>query len=197
MEDGELLKAIYRCIEWDKLYTLVPGLSRQEVDELLHRLAGGLRPQEEGEARPAERAACDLPAPRCVLLCCDGASSGNPGPAGIGMVLSAPDGTELQAWGERIGRATNNVAEYKALIAGLSRALELGVREVEVRSDSELLVRQLTGAYKVKNAALKALHCAALGLLARFESWQAHHVPRVENSRADKLAAAQITKQKK
>ena len=87
----------------------------------------------------------------------DGGSRGNPGPAAYGYVLETPDGTVLAAHGEAIGVATNNVAEYQALVAGLARAEEAGVDELEVVSDSELLVKQMRGEYKVKNAALREL----------------------------------------
>ena len=90
-------------------------------------------------------------------LSTDGGARGNPGPAAYGYVLEADDGTVLDARGEAIGVATNNVAEYRALIAGLERAVELGVGELEVVSDSELIVKQMTGEYRVKNAALREL----------------------------------------
>jgi ribonuclease HI len=113
------------------------------------------------------------------------------------MVLCAPDGTELRAWGAPIGRATNNAAEYKAVIEGLSRAIELGVSEIEVLSDSELMVRQITGAYKVKSPALAELHARAVELLGRFERWGATYIPRSSNRKADQIANAQIRKAKK
>src|SRR5213079_1526152 len=90
-------------------------------------------------------------------LSTDGGSRGNPGPAAFGYVLEAEDGHVLAAHGEAIGRATNNVAEYRGLVAGLARAAELGVRELEVVSDSELLVKQMAGEYRVKNEALREL----------------------------------------
>ena len=96
----------------------------------------------------------------------DGGARGNPGPAAYGYVLEAEDGTVLAAHGQAIGVATNNVAEYSALIAGLEKAAELAVGEVEVVSDSELMVKQMRGEYKVKNAALRELSLQA-GLLAR------------------------------
>ncbi len=97
----------------------------------------------------------------------DGGARGNPGPAAYGYVLEAEDGTVLAARGERIGVATNNVAEYRALIAGLEKAVELAVPEVEVVSDSELLVKQMTGEYRVKNAALQDLSIQAVAPRAR------------------------------
>ncbi len=99
-------------------------------------------------------------------LSTDGGARGNPGPAAYGFVLEADDGTVLAAEGEAIGVATNNVAEYRALLAGLERAAELGVDELEVVSDSELLVKQMRGEYRVKNAALRDLWEEA-GLRAR------------------------------
>ena len=103
-------------------------------------------------------------------LSTDGGARGNPGPAAYGYVLEADDGTILAAHGERIGTATNNVAEYSALIAGLEKALELGVDEVQVVSDSELLVRQMTGEYRVKNDALKKLSTKAEQLARQLEN---------------------------
>ena len=120
-------------------------------------------------------------------LSTDGGARGNPGPAAYGYVLEAEDGTVLAAHGEPIGVATNNVAEYRALVAGLARALELGVDEVEVVSDSELLVRQMTGVYRVKNAALRELSLAAAGLARRFRSVEYRAVRRELNELADRL----------
>ena len=118
----------------------------------------------------------------------DGAARGNPGPAGAGAVLTREDGTLVAKAGRFLGTATNNVAEYSALLLGLETALRLGAREVEVVADSELLVRQLTGAYKVKNAGLKPLFAQAQALLARFEKWTARHVPREQNQLADEMS---------
>src|SRR5262249_36197011 len=103
-------------------------------------------------------------------LSTDGGARGNPGPAAYGFVLEAEDGTVLAAHGERIGVATNNVAEYSALIAGLEKALELGVGEVEVVSDSQLLVKQMQGEYRVKNETLQELQASAAALARRVGS---------------------------
>ena len=103
-------------------------------------------------------------------LSTDGGARGNPGPAAFGYVLETEDGTVLDARGETIGVATNNVAEYRALIAGLEAALERGVTELEVISDSELLVKQMRGEYKVKNAALRELSLAATRLARKIRS---------------------------
>jgi ribonuclease H / adenosylcobalamin/alpha-ribazole phosphatase len=120
-------------------------------------------------------------------LSTDGGARGNPGPAAFGYVLEAGEGTVLAAHGERIGVATNNVAEYRALIAGLEKALELGLDEVEVVSDSELLVKQMTGEYRVKNEALKELSLEAERLARRIGDVSYTAVRREHNELADRL----------
>ena len=120
-------------------------------------------------------------------LSTDGGARGNPGPAAFGYVLEAEDGTVLAAHGERIGIATNNVAEYSALIAGLEKARELAVDELEVVSDSELMVKQMTGEYRVKNEALRGLCLEATTLARRLESVEYRHVKRAHNELADRL----------
>ena len=117
----------------------------------------------------------------------DGGARGNPGPAAYAYVLEAADGAVLAAHGETIGTATNNVAEYRALIAGLARAVEHGVTEVEVVSDSELLVKQMRGEYRVKNAALRELSLEAARLARRLEKVSYSAVPREQNELADRL----------
>ena len=117
----------------------------------------------------------------------DGGARGNPGPAAFAYVLEAEDGTVLAAHGEKIGVATNNVAEYSALIAGLERAAELGIDEVEVVSDSELLVKQMLGEYRVKNEALKLLNDQAHRLASRLRSVDYTAVRREHNELADRL----------
>jgi ribonuclease H / adenosylcobalamin/alpha-ribazole phosphatase len=120
-------------------------------------------------------------------LSTDGGARGNPGPAAFGYVLEAEDGTVLATHGEAIGTATNNVAEYRALVAGLEKALELGVEEVDVVSDSQLLVRQMTGEYKVKNEALRKLSLEAAALARRLRKVTYRSVPREHNELADRL----------
>ena len=117
----------------------------------------------------------------------DGGARGNPGPAAIGVVLSDPAGAVLDELAERIGQATNNVAEYRALLRGLERAKALGADEVEIVNDSELVARQLTGAYKVKHPAMRPLHAEAMAALRDFDRWTVRTVPRAENERADEL----------
>ena len=120
-------------------------------------------------------------------LSTDGGARGNPGPAAFGYVLEADDGTVLAAHGERIGVATNNVAEYRALIAGLEKAAELTLDEVEVVSDSELLVKQMRGEYRVKNAALQELSIQAARLAREIGNVSYTAVRREHNELADRL----------
>lgn len=122
-----------------------------------------------------------------ALLYTDGGARGNPGPAAYGFVLESDDGTVLAAEGKAIGTATNNVAEYSGLIAGLRRALELRVSEVEVVSDSELMVRQMRGEYRVKNEALRGLFAEARRLARQIEAVEYRHVKRAHNELADRL----------
>ena len=117
----------------------------------------------------------------------DGGSRGNPGPAAFAYVLEDADGTVLEAHGETISVATNNVAEYRGLVAGLAKALELAVAEVEVVSDSELLVKQMRGEYKVKNEALRDLSLQATRLARQLDKVEYRHVLRAHNELADAL----------
>ena len=117
----------------------------------------------------------------------DGGARGNPGPAAIGVVVSGPDGEVLDEIAERIGVATNNVAEYRALLRGLERAAALGAREVSLVNDSELVAKQLTGAYKVKHPAMKPLYLEAMSALRGFDRWSIRSVPRARNAHADAL----------
>ena len=126
--------------------------------------------------------------PGRVVLCTDGGSRGNPGPAGFGVVLTDESGRVFAETGEFIGRATNNEAEYAGLVKGLEMAREAGASEVVVRSDSQLLVRQLNGEYKVKSRGLMPFFLRAKALLESLASWRAEYVPREQNVHADRLA---------
>jgi ribonuclease HI len=127
-----------------------------------------------------------------LVLHVDGGARGNPGPAAIGVVVSTPDGERVDEIAETIGEATNNVAEYRALLRGLERARELGANEIEIVGDSELVARQLTGAYKVKHPAMRPLYERAIAALRGFDRWSIRTVPRAENARADALVNAAL-----
>ncbi|HST69922.1 MAG TPA: ribonuclease HI family protein [Solirubrobacterales bacterium] len=122
----------------------------------------------------------------------DGGSRGNPGPAGIGVVVRDGSGEVVEERGERIGEATNNVAEYRALLRGIELAAEHGGTELELIGDSELVVQQVDGKFKVKNAGLKPLHADVKRALQGFDSWSIRHVRRGENADADRLVNAAL-----
>jgi ribonuclease HI len=168
------------------------GIDRDEAVRLLRegaRKLGALskeRAAGQKELPGLERSAS--PDVKRLRVFSDGAARGNPGPAGAGAVVLDPKGRVLARVGKFLGKQTNNVAEYEGLLLGLSRAKELGARELDVRADSLLLIRQLEGAYQVKNAALKALHAKAKELLRSFDRVDLRHIPREENTLADEMS---------
>jgi ribonuclease HI len=125
--------------------------------------------------------------PQKVVVNVDGGARGNPGPAAIAAVVQGPGGEVLEERGERIGRATNNVAEYKALLLGIACAAALGASELELVGDSELIVKQVKGEYKVKDAGMRELHAQVKDALRGFDRWSIRHVRREHNSEADRL----------
>jgi ribonuclease HI len=127
-----------------------------------------------------------------LIVHVDGGARGNPGPAAAACVISTPAGEVLDEHAELLGRATNNVAEYRALLLGLRRARELGASEVQVVGDSELIAKQVRGVYKVKHEAMRPLHREAMAALAAFERWSIRTVPREQNARADALVNAAL-----
>lgn len=127
-----------------------------------------------------------------VIVHVDGGARGNPGPAAAACVLSAPDGELLGEYAELLGTATNNVAEYRALLLGLEQARALGASEVEVIGDSELIAKQVQGRYKVKHAAMRPLHLESMQALRGFERWSIRTVPRAQNAEADALVNAAL-----
>ncbi len=127
-----------------------------------------------------------------AIVYTDGASRGNPGPAAIGAVIKDGQGRVLGKISRRIGRTTNNQAEYQAVIAALEEATRLGAARVEVKSDSELVVNQINGRYRVKNPALKPLHQRVRELQSLFQSFAIASIPRRQNTEADRLSNAAL-----
>jgi ribonuclease HI len=160
-----------------ELPELSPAMLRMALEEASHVL------QQKATSRRARQ-----PAGRSLILHIDGAARGNPGPAGIGVVLWDEAGSIREEHLAYIGKATNNVAEYEALLFGLRKARELGYTTVKVFSDSELLVRQIRGEYRVKNARLRQFYDQAQHLVRAFEVFEIGHVRRGMNTRADLLA---------
>ncbi len=158
-----------------------PQLDRAKLKRILDRAANVVS----GAAMVEE---VPVPAVSRVRLYSDGAARGNPGLAGAGAVLVEPSGQVVDRLGKFLGTQTNNYAEYMGLLLGLRRARELGVREVEVFADSELMIRQLGGRYQVKSASLRPLYEEALKLLNDFERVKLVHVPREMNRAADEMS---------
>lgn len=157
-----------------------PQLDRTRLQRALEKAAGLL----EGTEAEEEQA----PSYIRLRLYSDGAARGNPGPAGAGAVLVEPSGQVVDRLGKFLGHQTNNYAEYQGLLLGLRRARELGVREVEVFADSELMIRQLGGRYQVKSPSLRPLYEEALKVLNEFERVKLVHVPREMNRAADEMS---------
>jgi len=127
-----------------------------------------------------------------VIVHVDGGARGNPGPAAAACVITSPDGDELGEHAQLLGKASNNVAEYRAVLLGLAKARELGAEEVEVIGDSELIAKQINGQYKVKHEAMRPLYLEAMKALRGFEHWSIRTVPRAQNKRADALVNAAL-----
>lgn len=135
-----------------------------------------------------------MPAKGTLRVNVDGGARGNPGPAAIATVVQDGDGEVLEERSKGIGSATNNVAEYRALLLGIERAAELGASRLQLVGDSELIVRQVKGEYKVKDPALRVLHQQVLDALDGFDDWSIRHVPREENAEADRLVNEELDK---
>jgi ribonuclease HI len=131
-------------------------------------------------------------APRRLVIHVDGGARGNPGPAAIGVVVSDSEGARIEDVAETIGIATNNVAEYRALLKGLERARALGATALEVINDSELVAKQLRGTYKVKHPAMRPLYEQARSAIGSFEEFSIRSVPRAQNAEADTLVNAAL-----
>lgn len=178
--DRDLLREVYRHLDKASLLGKHRGMSEDDLRAFFRKLDRALPP--DPPAPPKSVAAGTL------VLYTDGGSRGNPGTAGYGYVLGEAGGKVIAERGGFLGRATNNEAEYAGLIAGLEAALAHGAKEILIRADSELLVRQLKGEYKVKSRNLMPLFLDARRLLDRFAGWRAEHIPRERNARADELA---------
>jgi ribonuclease HI len=160
---------------------LPADLSAPEAVQVLRAAVRALEPGPAADRKPAKGRGG-------ARIHIDGAARGNPGRAGVGVLILRPDGQVVERVHRSIGEATNNVAEYQALLLALERAQALGYAEIEVYSDSELLVRQLQGRYQVKHPALRELYAMAREHIGRFRRFGIEHVPREENAEADALA---------
>ena len=181
--EENVLRYLAQTLSVAKTLQRFSSLNAKGLQEILLRSA-----QRAAEKKATSRV---LPTQKEILefhIQADGASRGNPGKAGVGAVISDAQGRTVKELKCFLGMATNNVAEYRAVILALEKALELGGGRVTVYLDSELVVRQLQGEYRVREAHLQTLHRRALEILSRFSKYTIHYVPREENRRADQLA---------
>jgi ribonuclease HI/probable phosphoglycerate mutase len=186
----QILRRLVEQLDDETFKRIFPG----QHPESIRRILTGVRSMENSRTEPAAPPLdpAEVPANtsrtgRCRLFT-DGASRGNPGQAGAGAVLLAENGEELATRSVYLGTCTNNIAEYQALLIGLEEALRQGCSDIAVALDSELIVRQIQGRYKVKNEGLLPLFQQVRERLARFDTWSIIHVPRAQNARADQLA---------
>jgi len=166
----KVLRHLADTLDVEETLAVFPGMTRKALTEILHAVTGKVKT-----------------VPSTAVLSVDGAARGNPGHAGAGMVLQTVDGS-THHFGQYLGEATNNVAEYRALLIGMQKAAELGIRDLLVRSDSELIVKQIKGLYKVKSPHLQDLYFTVIKTIRSFDKVTFTHVPREENKEADRMA---------
>lgn len=184
MDAADLLSRLRRlshALPGAGVLQLPSGLSAAEAIQTIRAALKALEPRPAVRARRAQ-------AGGAARIHIDGAARGNPGPAGVGVLIIGPEGQVVERIHRSIGEATNNVAEYRALLLALERAQALGYSDLEVFSDSELLVRQLQGRYQVKHPALRELHARVRACTGTFRRFHIQHVPREQNAEADALA---------
>jgi ribonuclease HI len=180
---ASILRFIAREEPLKSTFETFPQVNRETIVSWLERAANTLTGHTAPLTPPPKTASFSR-----IRVYSDGAARGNPGPAGAGAVLVEPSGEVVDRLGKFLGTQTNNYAEYQGLLIGLTRAIELGVKEVEVFADSELMIRQLGGRYQVKSASLRPLFEEALRLLNGFERVKLMHVPREMNRAADEMS---------
>jgi ribonuclease HI len=179
--DLEVLELVFEAVDLESLRAKDPSITEGRLKGLLRSLKEKLGSEDGREE---------------VILYIDGAARGNPGKAGIGVVLRDKGSNVIEEIGKYIGETTNNVAEYRALLEGLKKAIAKGAKGVEILSDSELLVRQIQGEYRVRAESLLPLYKEAMEMLNSLRHWKIAHIPRERNSRADALANMAIDSQK-
>ena len=184
-----VLELLGERLPTDLLRAEFPDLTRKDVGSLFQAVAEHLRSCQEW-TDPAADSQEGGPGTRVmsVSLYCDGASRGNPGPSGAGVILLDENGEQIFELSRYLDNGTNNEAEYRALVRGLEAAADLGVKRIEIFSDSELVVRQLSGKYKVRNPRLRSLFDQAVSRLQQFDDYAIFHVGRELNQQADRLA---------
>ncbi len=192
ISNHELLALIHKNIDVRKLKKQNEAITKTRIDKLFQNLKIHVKESKLSLSTGSEEkdVSGNKPFGRIVGLVVnvDGASRGNPGKAGIGVAVFDKDSKLIKECSEYIGTATNNVAEYKALILGIKETIKCSAQEVLFRTDSELLAKQVMGEYKVRNTQLMYLFTEVQGLLKKLPKWKIKHIPRVENKEADMLA---------
>ncbi len=189
ISDYELLALIHKNIDVRILKKQNETITKTRIDKLFQNLKIHLKKSKLSISTGSEEK--DISSKKhldILTVNIDGASRGNPGKAGIGVAIFDKDSKLLKECSEYIGVATNNVAEYKALILGVKEAIRCGAQEILFKTDSELLAKQIMGEYKVKNTQLMYLFTEVHGLLKKVPKWKIKYIPRVENKKADMLA---------
>lgn len=184
----DLLKLILNYLDRKKLFSENPFITEEKIDLLIKDIFGHGDKREPIHLNPSSGRSPDKKRLSKLIIHTDGASRGNPGRAGIGVAIYDKDYNLLEELCRFIGEATNNVAEYQAMILAAQKAILYKAEEVIFKTDSELLVKQLNGEYRVKNQNLLSLYNELMGLLNRMPHWEIQYVPREENVLADKLA---------
>ncbi len=170
-------------LEKEKFLKKTPQVSKEEWEKLCRHIQSHLPPRKQ-EVKPKKEESSSSH----LKVFTDGASRGNPGPAGIGVVICDQKGVPLWEEGEAVGKMTNNMAEYRALLKGIEKSLEFHPQKVDFYLDSQLVVNQMKGIYRVKNLNIRSLYEKCKELLQKIPDYQFHHVPREENRKADALA---------
>jgi ribonuclease HI len=189
ISDHELLVLIHKGIDIEKLKEQDKAITKKRVDKLFQGIINYIV---KDDLAVSEKEITDTlnikKEADLIVVNVDGASKGNPGESGIGVAIFDKDSNLINEACDYLGVATNNIAEYKALIFGIKLSIEYNAKRVLFKSDSELMVKQIKGEYKVKNAQLKLLFTEAQSLLKKLPNWKIMHVPREENKEADLLA---------
>jgi len=189
ISDYELLALIHKSIDIETLKEQDTAVTKKRVDKLFQDLKGHVKKDDPDISEEEITGASDIKKDAdLIVVNVDGASKGNPGESGIGVAIFDKDLNLINEACDYLGVATNNVAEYKALILGIKLSAKYNAKRVLFKADSELMVKQIKGEYRVKNAQLKLLFTEAQGLLKKLPNWKIMHVPREENKEADLLA---------
>ena len=189
ISDYELLALIHKNIDIETLKEQDKAVTKKRVDKLFQDLKGHVKKDDPDISEEEITGASDIKKDAdLIVVNVDGASKGNPGESGIGVAIFDKDLNLIDEACDYLGVATNNVAEYKALILGIKLSTKYNAKRVLFKADSELMVKQIKGEYRVKNAQLKLLFTEAQGLLKKLPNWKIMHVPREENKEADLLA---------